>query len=228
MNSNNRITNTNDTHQDILFKFKWDNFRSIKDMDWMKIKPLTIFIGPNNSGKTSLFDPLLVLKQTIESRDFSLPLKTKGKYVNVGDYENFIYNHKISKKLELEIFYHFHENEETIKKLGEYPPGGINLVFKKGAKDNNISLVSFEIKDVFNRIMLKREILPNGKYNFDYFISKESEIKKLKKRVNDAISNDMPKHFLFDSYNIILSCFPELEKVEEKDKEATVSKALNI
>ena len=66
-----------------IFRFRWKNFRSLKDTGWIDVKPLTIFIGSNNSGKTSLFNPLLIMKQTIESADLKLPLKTKGKYVKV-------------------------------------------------------------------------------------------------------------------------------------------------
>ena len=51
------------------FSVRWQNFRGFVDSDWIEIRPLTLFVGPNNSGKTSLLAPLLLLKQTLESRD---------------------------------------------------------------------------------------------------------------------------------------------------------------
>ena len=51
------------------FEFRWNNFRSIVDSGWVDVRPITIFIGPNSSGKSSLFAPLLLLKQTLESGD---------------------------------------------------------------------------------------------------------------------------------------------------------------
>ena len=42
------------------------NFKSWKDTGKLQMVPLTGFFGANSSGKTSLLQTLLMLKQTVE------------------------------------------------------------------------------------------------------------------------------------------------------------------
>lgn len=43
------------------------NFKAFEDTGDLKIKPLTVLAGPNSSGKSSILQSLLLLKQTLES-----------------------------------------------------------------------------------------------------------------------------------------------------------------
>jgi hypothetical protein len=45
------------------------NFKAWKDTKSIRLAPLTVFFGPNSSGKTSLLQFLLLLKQTAQSPD---------------------------------------------------------------------------------------------------------------------------------------------------------------
>lgn len=63
------------------------NFKSWRDTGPVRMAPLTGFFGANNSGKSSLLQMLLLLKQTAESNDRNLVLKTgsiQEGYVNLG------------------------------------------------------------------------------------------------------------------------------------------------
>lgn len=63
------------------------NFKSWRDSGNIPLAPITIFFGANSSGKSSLLQMLLLLKQTAESNDRNLPLKTgslQEAYVNLG------------------------------------------------------------------------------------------------------------------------------------------------
>ena len=75
------------------YSFRWRNFRLFKDTGWVDIKPLTILIGPNDSGKSNIIAPLLLMKQTLESRDSNSSLIRKGKYINVGDFRDMTKDH---------------------------------------------------------------------------------------------------------------------------------------
>ena len=59
-------------------KIRWQNFRSYRDTGWIDLKPLTIVIGSNNTGKTSLYAPLLMLKQTDDSPYATSALLLRG------------------------------------------------------------------------------------------------------------------------------------------------------
>ncbi len=63
------------------------NFKSWRETGSVRLAPLTGFFGANSSGKSSLLQMLLLLKQTSESSDPSLVLKTgsiQEGYVNLG------------------------------------------------------------------------------------------------------------------------------------------------
>ncbi len=63
------------------------NFKSWRDTGPVRMAPLTGFFGANSSGKSSLLQMLLLLKQTAESNDRNLVLKTgsiQEGYVNLG------------------------------------------------------------------------------------------------------------------------------------------------
>ena len=50
------------------------NFKSWQDTDALQFAPLTGFFGANNSGKTSILQILLLLKQTVMEENLNFPL----------------------------------------------------------------------------------------------------------------------------------------------------------
>lgn len=63
------------------------NFKSWRETGAVRMAPLTAFFGANSSGKSSLLQMLLLLKQTAESNDRGLVLNTgsiRRDYVNLG------------------------------------------------------------------------------------------------------------------------------------------------
>src|SRR5438045_1272368 len=53
-------------------------YKSIIDEQSIEIRPLTILAGANSSGKSSIMQPLLLLKQTLEAPYDPGPLKIDG------------------------------------------------------------------------------------------------------------------------------------------------------
>ena len=45
------------------------NFKGWEDTEEVRLAPITVFFGTNSSGKTSLLQSILLLKQTAESAD---------------------------------------------------------------------------------------------------------------------------------------------------------------
>lgn len=58
-----------------------EGFKSIRDKIVLPVKPLTVLAGANSSGKTSLMQPLLLLKQTLEAPYDPGPLLLNGPHV---------------------------------------------------------------------------------------------------------------------------------------------------
>ena len=65
-------------------------FKSLYDEQRIKVRPLTILAGANNSGKSSIMQPLLMLKQTLDATYDPGPLKLDGPNVHFTSIEQFL------------------------------------------------------------------------------------------------------------------------------------------
>ena len=76
------------------------NFKSWQSTGALQFAPLTGFFGANNSGKTSILQLLLLLKQTVEQpSEWNEPLYfgDGGSPVNLGDFDTVIHRHNNSR-----------------------------------------------------------------------------------------------------------------------------------
>jgi len=67
-----------------------EGFKSIAKRQEIEIAPLTILAGANSSGKSSIMQPLLMLKQTLEATYDPGPLKIDGPNVAFSRNEEFL------------------------------------------------------------------------------------------------------------------------------------------
>ena len=92
-------------------------YKSLADETNLEIRPLTIIAGANSSGKSSVMQPLLLLKQTLASPSDSESLQIAGPNVAFTNYKQMLYqcagNKKPAKKISigftLEWETHFHK-----------------------------------------------------------------------------------------------------------------------
>ncbi|MGB0932420.1 MAG: AAA family ATPase, partial [Chitinophagales bacterium] len=64
--------------------FQLKNIKSFKDTGEIELKPITIFVGKNSSGKSSLVRFPVVLAQTFLEDTIS-PIVFNGKYLDYGN-----------------------------------------------------------------------------------------------------------------------------------------------
>ena len=86
----------------MITHIRMKNFKSWKDSGEVKLAPLTGFFGTNSSGKSSLLQMLLLLKQTI-GREEVLFFGDENSLVNLGSFREVIHGHKEEELLELEL-----------------------------------------------------------------------------------------------------------------------------
>lgn len=79
----------------MLTGLRLTNFKSWDDTGQVRLAPLTIFFGRNSSGKSSLIQSLLLMKQTAESLDPRQVLQLGGpeSYVDLGTYLDLVKDH---------------------------------------------------------------------------------------------------------------------------------------
>jgi ABC-type cobalamin/Fe3+-siderophores transport system ATPase subunit len=73
-----------------LKKISVSGYKSIKDRVEMWIAPVTLLAGANSSGKSSFLQPLLLLKQTIESQVDPGPILLHGANVRVSNFADIV------------------------------------------------------------------------------------------------------------------------------------------
>ncbi len=61
-----------------LKRLTLERFKSYSEPTSLEIAPLTILLGRNNSGKSSLIQALLLLKQTLAYQRSDVPLHLEG------------------------------------------------------------------------------------------------------------------------------------------------------
>lgn len=73
-----------------------ENFKSWKEEVNIRMAPITGLFGSNSSGKTSLLQLLLMLKQTTESPDRAqvLHLGDDKSLVELGTYKDIVFDHR--------------------------------------------------------------------------------------------------------------------------------------
>ena len=86
----------------MITHIRMKNFKSWKDSGEVKLAPLTGFFGTNSSGKSSLLQMLLLLKQTIGSNHVIF-FGDENSLVNLGNFREVIHGHKTSEPLQLEF-----------------------------------------------------------------------------------------------------------------------------
>lgn len=80
----------------MLTELSAGNFKSWKQIKNMRLAPITGLFGTNSSGKTSILQLLLMLKQTIESSDRAQVLEfgDEKSLTNLGSFRDTVYGHE--------------------------------------------------------------------------------------------------------------------------------------
>ncbi|ADV66140.1 AAA family ATPase [Deinococcus maricopensis] len=78
------------------------NLRSLKDTGTIEIKPITLLLGENSSGKSTFLRVFPMLKQSTEAKTKG-PLLWYGRYVDFGSYTEAIGRYANGENIELEF-----------------------------------------------------------------------------------------------------------------------------
>ncbi len=88
----------------LIHAFEIEHFKSISEKATIPLKPITLIFGPNSSGKSSIIQSLLLLKQTLtESSSKDTILLSKGSLVDLGSYKDFVFKNDITRKISFTI-----------------------------------------------------------------------------------------------------------------------------
>ena len=96
----------------MITELSTQNFKSWRDTGKLQIAPLTGFFGANSSGKTSILQTLLMLKQTVERPpDWNgvIDFGDDNSLINLGSFDDLIHQHKRDVPLKISLSWKFSE-----------------------------------------------------------------------------------------------------------------------
>jgi hypothetical protein len=78
----------------MLKELRIQNFKGWKDTGTIRLAPISLFFGANSSGKSSIGQFLIMLKQTVESADRKAVFYPGGKNsaVQLGSYQEMVFH----------------------------------------------------------------------------------------------------------------------------------------
>jgi hypothetical protein len=205
------VSDESDVGHGSSFAVRWRNFRAFEDTGWVALKPLTLLLGANSAGKSSFLAPLLLLKQSMYSRTGTNALLTRGEYLDVGIYDDFVRGHDAKREVTLSLRWHSHPREADVQPLGSYPPGGLTVSFSKGGDVQSVVLRSYRVEDTFRRVMLTRSLQTDGKYSIRMVRARKARRRQQRATgvevarraaMRQAMTEAQPEDFLFRSREI--------------------------
>ena len=101
----------------MLRRMSLTNFKCWRELD-VELAPISIFFGTNSSGKTAILQSLLMLKQTVASRDPNQHLNFGGgtrDFVDLGSYHDLVYGHDTDKSVGVNLYWDL--SYEAVKEL---------------------------------------------------------------------------------------------------------------
>jgi len=147
----------------MLTEYQISNFKAFSGPATIPIKPITLIFGPNSSGKSSIFQSLFMLKQTVmgnESVFSKEQLKCNGPLVNLGKYADIIHGHNINKEFSFKITLNRSEALwNLVPELDVFPEGS---GFRRDDEINHSYAELIEIGE-FNTIGIGITFLYDGK-----------------------------------------------------------------
>lgn len=132
------------------------NLRILEDTGLIELKPITLLLGANNSGKSTFLRALPLMRQSVESRTSS-PILWYGDYVDFGSFDEAV-NKFAQEPKEITLSYRFKLPKRT---LSTYRYGYLSSSWLyDGTIDENRGM------DIFLDLKLTKSQEPEKKSNF--------------------------------------------------------------
>lgn len=149
-------------------RVKFQNYKAFDEGE-IEIRPLTLLLGANSSGKSSILHLFLMLEQTISNADkYNAALKTNGHSVSLGEDENLIKDKKHDKQLTLEFGINASEYISSVKALQEEKQSEVTYSYLFSLKANNPEKYEQYSKTILEKLKTKGK---NKDSVFSEFIS---------------------------------------------------------
>lgn len=167
------------------------NFKGWKDTGIIELAPITVLFGNNSSGKSSIGQFLVMLKQTVQQSDRKTVLMLNGTQasVDLGGISDILYNHNLTENLEFSYTWELDKKSEIESSPAKQHYNKIG--FSGDIRVNNAEAQYFEVNQFTYHLYdgeklelsvgMQRMTEENGNRNYELF-SEGMDFKRTKGR----------------------------------------------
>lgn len=138
----------------MIKKISLTNFKSFKELKNLELKNLTIIVGKNSCGKSSILQSLLLLKQTLISST-NYPLCLEGKYLKFSNLKELSFGLPAVNKSKIGYEFEFRTGSKNKR---------IELSFKTKGKKGNYDIIVDEFNEIIDKeTKIKHNIISKRK-----------------------------------------------------------------
>jgi predicted ATPase len=92
------------------------NFKCFADSGDIPLRPLTLLFGRNNSGKSSVLQSLMLLRQSVRAPTYGPRLNLSGPLYAAGTYEDVVHQHEPRRRMTFGVSLPFEDLDEEKRK----------------------------------------------------------------------------------------------------------------
>lgn len=107
-------------HENAIDRLTVGGFKSIRDEQTLQVAPLTLVAGVNSAGKSSVMQPLLLMKQTLESSFTTGPLLLDGPHVKFRNSTELLTQYRSSASPRLPVVFEVRTSHGRLRACFEH------------------------------------------------------------------------------------------------------------
>jgi hypothetical protein len=139
----------------MIEEYQITNFKAFAEHANIPIKPITLIFGANSSGKSSILQSLLMLKQTLaEAKSPEQSLVSEGGIVKLGGYPQFIHRHDIRRSFSFKVTMHRPEDISSAFPVEDYlalVASSISQYFEKLNESGDFDTIGMSVTFSYNQ-----------------------------------------------------------------------------
>lgn len=180
----------------MINRIKLHNFKAFEDLD-VNFRPITLFLGPNNSGKSSILASLRLLSQTIESFDPQVVLLLDGIMGDFGTYKDIVFGNHRGRPMKINL-----SIQPSFRKSGDIG----QMEFWPSLRDRKYEVrLEYKYRMIRREIILKEiEVLDNNESLITFGYSFDSERQAIdqvgNKRISPSIKSQLSKMIRMNNF----------------------------
>ncbi len=167
----------------MLTNLTLENYKVFRELNNLKIKPITVLCGANSCGKSTIIQSMLLLKQTFESRQTNSGILLNGRWLHVGFPQSIVHKRNLDNEMKLEFTFRASDVQKEIRNVA--------TIFFRAFRKSGERVVGIKIKFT---IVLQWKKIENKKQRENLVVKKwRVELKPVFKNNNAKEFTDMYK-----------------------------------